>query len=192
MAPFQIPSFHTSDSLPAFSPRGPSQNPTLNPCDLSDEYQAPPMFPLWLIALSTLALPFSGLWLPGHTHSWLRCCSSSVPHCLPGIYWMSTGLLTLRGSKPEYPNQLPQQLSPEGFLLTWSSKLATWGRGTAIRAPGPQTPPKALCNIHSSISRASSWTLFSLLCRNVLCRMGSVSLVTPPNPFFLLLPKGST
>lgn len=173
-------------------PQGSFSESHTKPCDLSDDYQAPPMFPLWVIALSTLALPFSGLWLPRCTHSRLGCCSSSVPHCLPGFYWMSTGLLTLRGSKPEYPNQLPQQLSPQGFLLTWSSKLGTWGRGTAIRAPGPQTPPKAPCNIHSSISRASGWTIFCLLHRNVLCRMGSVSLVTPPNSFFLLLPKGST
>lgn len=128
--------FHPSiplESLPAFSPRGPSQNPTLNPCDLRDEYQAPPMFPLWVLALSTLAFPFPGVWLPRHTHSRLRCCFSSVSHCLPGIYWMSTGLLTLRGSKPEYPNPLPQQLSPQGFLFTWSSKLGTWGRSAPFR-----------------------------------------------------------
>lgn len=151
-----------------------------HPCFLSGLSRSPP----WLYIFRP--------GLPRHTHRWLRCCSSSVSHCLPGFYWMSTGLLTLRGSKPEYPNQLPQQLSPQGFLFTWSSKLGTWGRGTAIRAPGPQTPPKALCNIHSSISRASGWTIFSLLCKNVLCRMGSVSLGSPPNPFFLLLPKGST
>lgn len=133
MASFQIPSFHTARQPASLLPQGSFSESHTKPLWLKWWISGPTHVSSLGYRLSTSALPFSGLWLPRHTHSRLRFCSSSVSHCLPGFYWMSTGLLTLRGSKPEYRNQLPQQLSPQGFLLTWSSKLGTSGRGTAIR-----------------------------------------------------------
>lgn len=111
--------FHPSiplDSLPAFSPRRPSQNATPNPCDLSDAYQAPPMFPLWVMALSTLALPFSGLWLPRHTHSRVRML---LQLRLPLSTWF---LLDehwapyIKGFQTRIPKPAPPATVPTGIL----------------------------------------------------------------------------
>lgn len=110
------PAIPLNDSLAASSPRGPSQNPPLNPCDLSGEYQAPPMFPLWVIALPTLALHFQAWAAQAHTQMAQMLLQLRLP--------LSTWFLLdehwapyIKGFQTRIPKPAPPATVPTGILI---------------------------------------------------------------------------